>query len=200
MTDPLVNSIVLFFLACAFGFVVTKALERITPSVPVGSKVRIRMATGIARSVLVAKRDDEWVFSALVRRFPGEFPCRGESVLVEAAGASGAYLFRVKVKSVDPEPFGLYVEPPRTIHRLNRRAAKRCLGIQTAAYINGSPCTLLNVSPGGAKLSSTLRIEPGDRVSIELGDHRISAWVLDSRPIGNSQSTIRVCFDEDIAL
>lgn len=200
MTDPLISSILLFIVSVALGYAVTTAMERLKPIVPVGSKVRIRMAGGVARSVLVARRPDEWVFGALLQRFAGDLPQPGESVLVEATGSKGAYLFRVKVKSVDREPFGLYAEPPATVHKLNRRQEKRVTDVSGAVTFNGSPCEVRNLSSGGAQLLTADTPRPGDRATVALGDHEVGAWVLEARPSGGSRCAVRVCFDDEVAL
>ena len=198
MTDPLVNGILLFVLSCALGYAVTKVLDRLRPIVPIGSKVRLRMAGGVARSVLVAQRPNEWVFGALLTRFAGELPQPGENVLVEAPGTRGAYLFRVRVKSVDPEPFGLYVEPPAMVHKLNRRQERRVSQVDGPATLNGSMCQIQNLSAGGAQLLTADKPSPGDRVAVSLGDHQVGAWVLASREVEGSQTQVRVCFDEEV--
>lgn len=198
MIDPLASSPILFGIAAVGGYAATKLISRLQPVIPLGAKVRIRMAGGVARSVLVAQRRDEWVFGALLTRFAGDLPEPGDSVLIETASHKGVHLFRVRVKSIDREPFGMAVEPPHAIHHLERRQDRRVPAKNREALLEGTPCEVDNLSRGGAKILAEAHPRPGDRLNLRIDGDEVGAWVLDSRGEGESRCVLRVCFDERI--
>jgi hypothetical protein len=168
-------------------------VHRVRSEPPVGSTLRIRAASGIYRSQLERLEACYWTISAPLQR-DHYVPLRvGEELVIEAATDRGALLFRGEVVERRSDPHVLVIQRPKRIHAVDRRDHRRWPHMQGAALsVEGEHASVVNLSEGGARLQTSLRVKRGERVRIDMPCGReVFGWVLATE--GNEH---RIRFEE----
>ncbi|HZH97784.1 MAG TPA: hypothetical protein VEX38_02330 [Fimbriimonadaceae bacterium] len=192
-----------FLVSVGVSYALVRGLEvRKRPSIPEGTVLRIRGATGVHRSRLLGKSGNEWRISAPLMR-DSYVPYRsGESLLIEAAGPRGAALFRTQVLGRDDATHEIVLAAPRTVHQVERRSEPRLTSVQNLPVrVDGNPSQVLDLSSLGAKLLSSSRCLRGDRIRLDLAPYpsAIFGYVLEALP-EEGKTVVRVRFEEAIDL
>lgn len=164
----------------AYALTEMRARKRCTPP-EVGTTLRLRAASGMYRSKLLAVDSSGWKISAPLSR-NNYVPLRVDEVLtVEAPVPGGVYLFKTAVIGRDGETHELTLQAPLNVAPQDRRAVRRC-SRDSAVTLDGVRGVLVDISPLGARLKTEHHVAPGDRVRLDLPEGRMYAWVLDSWP------------------
>lgn len=146
--------------------------------------LRLRGACGMYRCRLLRSGGDGWwVTSPLSRN--AYVPLRiGQTLSAELGVSGGAILFETRVLDRDPSSHALKLDRPRKATRLERREEpreKRWAGRE--CLIEGEPAEIVDTSPRGVRLVTTLGLAKGDEVRIRMPDDSLACgWVLETEP------------------
>jgi hypothetical protein len=198
---------VVFAVSLAVSYLITssrgKKLEQV--HLPVNTKVRMVGAGGAYRCYFLRWEKEGIVFSTPLQR-DRYVPLRvGESLIVQAPGASSLVTFCSEVISRSQETHELVLSHPRLVRKVDRRSEPRdttCKG--TIALINGLEGSLVDLSAGGLKAVVKGGIKPGDDVTIKLprGMGVVDGWTLESAPAaldGGLGREVRIQFQKPLA-
>lgn len=208
--DQLLNLFGLFalFAALSFGgtWLVSMRLRRQTcPGLEPGAILRLRCASGVYRSMVLEASASGWIVSAPLQRDSYVALRKGESMIVEAADAQGAYLFRSEIIARDADTHRLTLAKPVNVRRIERRGCARTRA-RTAvpASLDGHQARVVDLSELGARVATRARVGRGERVRLDLEgrDGPLFGWVLDTVPgslYGYDSAEVRLRFEQELS-
>ncbi len=162
------------------------------------AKVRMKTSDALYRCRLISHSDTEWVFSAPMQR-DMYVPIRvGETVNCEVVGNEGLIIFQSQIIARRAGEAAIVVAAPKAVSVENRRDNDRREGIPMDVVVGGKTGSVMDLSPGGAKVRIRGFEREGNIVRIDLpfGESR-GATVVDSKN-DHEGSIIRLRFDEPI--
>lgn len=162
------------------------------------AKVRMKTSSAFYRCRLISFDNEEWVFSAPMQRDMFVPIPVGEVVTCEVIGQSGLLTFQSKVIARRSENPSIVIEAPKNISLDERREELRNEDIRMDVTVAGKTGTVMDLSPGGARVRIRGFEREGNLVRIDLptGESR-GATVIDSKN-DHEGSVIRLRFDEPI--
>ena len=164
------------------------------------AKVRMKTASSLYRCRLISQGPEGWVFSAPIQRdyfVPIPF---GEEVTCEVLAKGGVLIFKTRVIGRRSEEKSIVVENPKNVAFENRREDDRRDDISMDVTVAGKSGSVMDLSPGGARVKIRGFEREGNVVQIDLpsGESR-AATIVDSKN-DHIGSVIRLKFDEPIQL
>lgn len=173
-----------------------RAGKRGKPPEP-GTTLRLRAASGMYRSKLLAVTNSGWKISAPLSR-NNYVPFRvDEALTIEAPVSGGVYLFRTQVTARDAQTHELTLQAPVNLAPTDRRNVKRCPR-GDAILMDGCKSLLVDISELGARIKTAEHVSPGERVRLDLPEGLMYAWVLDAWPTRHGddwRENVRVRFE-----
>lgn len=200
--------IALFLASLCASYLVGRLLRRAAPRLPqltVGTSCRLVGTGGVYRCYLGSVKGKGLEFSAPLQR-DHYVPLRvGEALMVQIPVQEGVVSFRSVVVERDAERHTFRMAAPTHFRTLDRRSEPRddsVYGREVA--LNGQAAEVLNVSAGGALVVTTLDVQPGDRIDLQLGGSNsvCPGWALESVPTTLGQQaarSVRVRFESPLA-
>jgi hypothetical protein len=168
-----------FAVAAAVGLISYRLSSRSRSLAP-GAVLKIRAASGVYRSRLIAATGGGWHISAPLQR-DSYVPLRvGEELVIESPCADGILLFRTEVVSRDSETHQLSILPAHNMYRIDRRELRRWPHLTgETVKVEGEEGRVLDISEGGARIELPALLHRGERVRIEMPwSDCLFAWVL----------------------
>jgi len=189
----------------AAGFYASKLLARTKSYLgrearqPVeNAKVRMKTSSSLYRCRLISHSSEGWVFSAPMQRDVFVPLPVGEEVTCEVVANGGLIIFKSKVIARRAQESSIVIEAPKSISLENRRDEDRRQEIPMEVTVGGKEGSVMDLSPGGARVRIRGFEREGNVVQINLpsGESR-GAIVVDSKN-DHEGSVIRLRFDEPI--
>lgn len=162
------------------------------------AKVRMKSASALYRCRLISHGPDGWVFSAPMQRDSYVPIPVGEVMTCEVIGKSGVMTFQTAVIARRSKEGVIVVSAPKNVNVQNRREGNRREGLPMEVMVGGKSGSVMDLSPGGARVKIKGFEKEGNSVRIDLpsGESR-GATVVDARNDFEG-SVIRLRFDEPI--
>jgi hypothetical protein len=196
--------VALFAASMAVAWLVTslKLWSKRCPEPAPGSALRMRGEGGMYRTRVVETRGPFWVLAApLMRDFYVPMHV-GEKLTVEYPMEDGVMFFRSVVRARDAATHTLIIDRPEGGRKTERRTEKRLANPSWGrALVEGIDSTLINVSSGGAKVTTRRGVQIGERVGLRLpwSEELVYGWVLEAIPSVKSEVEARIRFEEPLA-
>jgi hypothetical protein len=195
---------ILLAAATLAGWLLTtfKSGSRMSVNPEEGTCIRMRGESGMYRTRLVEVRGPFWVLSApLMRDF--YVPIRvGEKITIEVPFPDGVIYSKAVVRSRDAQSHTLIIERPEGARKVERRTERRiCDAFNVTVGLEGVTSQLLNISRGGARVSTVHAVTPGERVRLDVAgvDSPIYGSVLECVPVGpQSKVEARIRFETEL--
>lgn len=162
------------------------------------AKVRMKTASAFYRCRLISHGKEGWVFSAPMQRDIYVPIPVGEEVTCEVVAKGGLIVFKTQVIARRPQESVIVVAAPKSMSFENRREEDRREGFPMEVVVAGKNGSVMDLSPGGARVKIRGFEREGNVVRIDLpsGESR-GATVVDSKN-DHEGSVIRLRFDEPI--
>jgi hypothetical protein len=186
LVQLLIYFVGLFLMALATSYVLTRALalrnRRLT--LQPGTILRLRCLSGMYRSTYLEDSKQGWVISAPLQRDSYVPLSVGDTMVVEAAGMTGALVFRSEIVARDPETHSFTLRRPSEVRRIERRGHKRVTKVCGAlTLLEGEDAQLVDLSEVGARVATRKRLAQGERVRLDMdGREPVFGWVLEILP------------------
>lgn len=195
--------LICFSLSCGVAYLVTLVIRRSRRvSLADGAVLRLRCASGMYRCKLLEKTRQGWVISAPLQR-DVFVPLRpGDLMTVEAADATGAFLFRSAVIARDADSHRLTIRPPADLRRVERRERPRTnKSQQVSAVLEGQQAKVVDLSAVGARVATRAQVMRGERVRLDMEGRPepVFGWVLETLPgsdLGYDSCEVRLRFEQ----
>lgn len=162
------------------------------------AKVRMKSASSLYRCRLISHDKEGWTFTAPMQRDIYVPIPIGEEVVCEVVGQNGLLVFKSQVIARRAQEGVIVVAAPKNISLENRRDGDRREGRPMEVIVAGKNGSVMDLSPGGARVKIRGFEREGNVVRIDLpsGESR-GATVVDSKN-DHEGSVIRLRFDEPI--
>jgi hypothetical protein len=173
------------------------------PEPAAGSALKMRGEGGMYRTRVIETRGPFWVLAAPLMRDYYVPMHVGEKLTIEYPMDGGVLFFRSVVRARDIETHTLIIDRPEGGRKTERRQEKRLVGAGLGPIsLDGAQAVLVNLSQGGAKVSTPKRIQIGERVGIQLpwNPEPVHGWVLETVPSVRSEVEARIRFEEPATL
>ncbi|HLO99232.1 MAG TPA: flagellar brake protein [Fimbriimonas sp.] len=159
------------------------------------AKVRFKTKEAMYRTRLLSSDAKTWVFAAPIQRNILVPISVGETLTCEVMVEGGVLLFTAKVIDRCNERGALIIAAPKNPVFVNRRSTEREVSPSMDAQIAGISATVMDLSPGGAKVRIKKNEKSGASVSVRLGAANRNAKVMDAENEGGC-TVLRLQFDE----
>lgn len=188
-------------LGLAKVYMVLRAKPRKDSYTPVeNAKVRMKSATALYRCRLISHDSNTWTFTAPMQRDTYVPVPIGEEVTCEVVAKGGVLLFSSKVIARKAIEGTIVIAAPKNVKLDDRRDKTDRAEIEMAVVVAGKTGSVMDLSPGGARVKIQGFEREGNMVRIDLptGESR-GATVVDSKN-DHMGSVIRLKFDEPISV
>lgn len=193
------QTIALFASVVAGGYLTTRFMLNKSNSLgrkpEENAKVRFKTKEAMYRTRLLSLDAKTWVFAAPIQRNILVPISVGEPLTCEVMVSGGVLLFTTKVVGRCNDRGALIIEAPKNPVFVNRRATEREVSPNMDAQIAGIAATVMDLSPGGAKVRIKKGEKSGANVSVRLGAANRNAKVVDSESESGC-TVLRLQFDE----
>lgn len=164
-----------------------------------GTVFRLKCQHGAHRATLIGESARGWLLSAPLQR-DSYVPIRtGERLIVEAADATGAFLFRTEVLEREMSTHRLLVARPVRFSRVERRVEGSRRRVALDAVLEGEAAKVVDLSQLGARVATRGSLARGERVRLDMdGAAPRYGWVLEALPgsdLGYYSSEVRLRFE-----
>lgn len=195
------------FAACvglSYAWFAWRRRKRPALSPEVNTTVRFRSGGAMYRSSFLRETTKGWLLSAPIQR-EHYVPIRvGEEIKAEIATPKGVLFFRSEVLERTTHPWRLLIRAPDHFELRERRSHPRRRDLEgLRADIDGHAAVLMDLSTLGARVTSTVCGERGERIRVDLPwlAAPCFAYVVEVAPPRDPQSTgieMRLRFEEPL--
>lgn len=161
------------------------------------AKVRFKTKEAMYRTRLIEFDNKTWTFAAPLQRNVSVPIAVGEMLTCEVMTYGGVLMFTAPVIERCNQRGALIIAAPKTPVFCNRRSEER-EDVDQRVAVEGQIATLMNLSPGGAKVQIRGRNKLSDKVLVNMEEGRkVGATVVDSEDAGGC-TILRLQFDEPV--
>lgn len=164
------------------------------------AKVRMKTSSSLYRCRLISHSAEGWVFTAPMQRDTFVPIAVGEAVTCEVIGQGGLLVFQTSVIARRAGEGAIVVAAPKSVTLENRREESDRREIPMEVTVAGKSGSVMDLSPGGARVRIRGFEREGNVVQINLPTGEVrGATVVDSKN-DHVGSVVRLRFHEPIQL